>query len=32
MINTAVIGEYEVMDILAICEKLKILWYFEILT
>ena len=32
MINTAVIGEYKVMDILAICQKLKILWHFEILT
>ncbi len=32
MINTAVIGEYKVMDILAICQKFKILWHFEILT
>ncbi len=32
MINTAVIGEYKVTDISAICQKLKILWHFEILT
>ncbi len=29
IINTAVIGEYKVMDILAICLKLIILWHFE---
>ena len=28
----AIIGGYKVMDILAICQKLKILWHFEILT
>ncbi len=27
MINTAIIGEYKVMDILAICQKSKILWH-----
>ncbi len=32
MLNTAVIGEYKVMDILAICQNLKILLHFEILT
>ncbi len=32
MINTTVIGEYKVMDTLAICDDLKILWHFEILT
>ncbi len=32
MINTAVIGEYKIMDILALCQKLKILWHFENLT
>ena len=31
-INTAVIGVYKVMDILAICKELKILWHFEVLT
>ncbi len=23
------IGEYKVMNILAICQKLKVLWHFE---
>ncbi len=32
MINNAVVGEYKVMDILAICQKLKIVWHFEIVT
>ena len=32
MISKAVIGKYTVMDILAICQNLKILWQFEILT
>ncbi len=32
MINTTVIGEYKIMDILAICQKVKILWHFKILT
>ncbi len=31
MINTAVIGEYKVMAILAICQKINILWHFETL-
>ncbi len=29
MINTAVIGEYKVKDILTVCQKIKILWHFE---
>ncbi len=29
MINKAVMGEYTVMDIVAIYEKLKILWHFD---
>ncbi len=32
MINKAVIRGYKVMDVSAICQKLKILWHFEILT
>ena len=31
MINKAVIRAHKVMDVLAICQTLKILWYFEIL-
>ncbi len=30
MINKVVMGEYKVLDILAICQNLKILWHFEI--
>ena len=30
MINNVVIGEYTIMDILAICQKFKKLWHFEI--
>ncbi len=30
--NKAVIRVYKFMDILAICQKLQILWHFEILT
>ncbi len=29
MINKVGMGEYKVMDILAICQKLNILWRFE---
>ena len=32
MINKAVVRVYKVMHILAVCQKLKILWHFEILT
>ena len=32
MINKAVIRECKVINALAICEKLKVLWHFEILT
>ena len=32
MINKVVMGEYKVMDILAMCLKLHIFWHFEILT
>ena len=31
IINNAAIREYKVVNVLAICQKLKLLWYFEIL-
>ncbi len=32
LINEAVINEYKIMNVLSMCQKLKILWAFEILT
>ena len=32
MINKAVIREYKVIHVLAICQELKKLWHFEVLT
>ncbi len=32
MMNKAVIREYKVIHLLVICQKLKMLWHFEILT
>ena len=32
MINKAAIRAYKVRNVLAMCQKLKILWHFEILT
>ena len=32
IMHKAVIRVYKVMNILAICQKLKILWHFEVLT
>ncbi len=32
MINKAVIREFKVSNFLAICQKIKNLWHFEILT
>ena len=32
MINKAVIRECKVINVLAMCQKLKLLWNFEILT
>ncbi len=32
MINKVVIGEYKVINVLAICQNLKILCHFDILT
>ncbi len=31
MINKVVIGEYKLINVLAICQRVKIVWHFELL-